>query len=254
VEEATKKALEQLGVSRKEVEVTVVKEGKRGVLGLGAEDAVVKVKLVAAAPKKPEKPEKPKKAEAAPEEKAKKPEKPKKPEKKPKKAEKAEELEEKGDLAEAAAGVLEALIERLELEASVVSEVKPPMAGGEGAPPVITLNVKGDDLGILIGRRGQTLASLQHIVRLIIANRAKARVPIVIDVEGYKQRRYDALQALARRVAEQVKERGKPFALEPMPAYERRIIHLTLSDNPDVTTESTGDGEGRKVVIVPRKH
>ena len=147
--------------------------------------------------------------------------------------------------------VLKTLLARLELEASVVAEMKPPL-GGEGAP-VVTLNVKGDDLGILIGRRGQTLASLQHIVRLIVAHQAKARVPIVIDVEGYKQRRYDALQALARRVAEQVKERGRPFALEPMPAYERRIIHLTLANSPDVATESAGEGEVRKVVIVPRK-
>jgi len=160
---------------------------------------------------------------------------------------------ERGDVAEAAAGVLETLLARLGLVASVVSETKPSVVGGEGAPGVITLNVKGDDLGILIGRRGQTLASLQHIVRLIVAHQAKARVPIVIDVEGYKQRRYDALQALALRVAEQVKAKGKPFALEPMPAYERRIIHLTLADHPDVTTESTGEGETRKVVIVPRK-
>jgi spoIIIJ-associated protein len=71
-------------------------------------------------------------------------------------------------------------------------------------------------------------------------------------VEGYKQRRYSALQALALRMAEQVKERKKPFALEPMPAYERRIIHLALADDPDVTTESTGVGEVRKVVITPR--
>jgi spoIIIJ-associated protein len=247
------------------VEVTVVKEGKRGVLGLGAEDAVVKVKpLAAATQKKTEKAEKAEKAEAAPKEKAEKPkkaekaEKPKKAEKaeKPKKPEKAEEpepLEEKGNVAEMAVSALEALIKRLGLEASVASEMKPPLAGGEDAPPVVTLNVKGDDLGILIGRRGQTLASLQHIVRLMVAHKAKARVPIVIDVEGYKQRRYEALQALARRMAEQVKERGRSFALEPMPAYERRIIHLTLADSPDVTTESTGDGEVRKVVIVPRK-
>jgi len=245
------------------VEVTVVKEGKRGVLGLGAEEAKVIVKPLSAAAK-----EKVEKAEAAPEKKPKKaekakkakkpkkaeePEKPEEPEEPEEKAEAAAMPEEGGDVAEAAAGVLEALIERLGLEASVSSEMKPPVAGGEDAPHVVTLNVKGDDLGILIGRRGQTLASLQHIVRLIVANRAKARVPIVIDVEGYKQRRYDALQALARRVAEQVKDRGKPFALEPMPAYERRIIHLTLSDNPDVTTESAGEGEGRKVVIVPRQ-
>ena len=211
VEEAIQKALEQLGVSREEAEVTVVNEGRHGILGLGAEEARVRVRPLVATPK------------------------------------------ERGDVAEAAAGVLETLLARLGLVASVVSETKPPVVGGEGAPGVITLNVKGDDLGILIGRRGQTLASLQHIVRLIVAHQAKARVPIVIDVEGYKQRRYDALQALALRVAEQVKAKGKPFALEPMPAYERRIIHLTLADHPDVTTESTGEGETRKVVIVPRK-
>jgi spoIIIJ-associated protein len=235
VEEAIQKALEQLGVSREEVKVTVVKEGRRGVLGLGAEEAKVRVRPLAAVPEKPKELKK-----------AKKPEKPKKPRK-------PEEAEERGGVDETAVGVLEDLLARLGLEAQVVSEIKPPLGGGEGAPDVVTLNVKGDDLGILIGRRGQTLAALQHIVRLIVANQAKARVPIVIDVEGYKQRRYDALQALARRVAEQVKERGRPFALEPMPAYERRIIHLTLADNPDVTTESTGDGEVRKVVIVPKK-
>jgi len=222
VEEATQKALEQLGVSREEVEVTVVKEGRRGILGLGAEEAKILVRPLAAMPKKPKKPKKP------------------------------EKPEEGGDVAEAAAGVLETLLARLELVASVVPETKPPLGGGD-APPVISLNVKGDDLGILIGRRGQTLASLQHIVRLIVAHKVKARVPIVIDVEGYKQRRYDALQALALRVAEQVKAKKRPFALEPMPAYERRIIHLTLAGNPDVTTESTGEGETRKVVIVPRK-
>jgi len=211
VEEAIQKALEQLGVSREEAEVTVVKEGRHGILGLGAEEARVRVRPLVATPK------------------------------------------EMGDVAEAAAGVLEALLARLGLVASVVPETKPPVVGGESAPGVITLNVKGDDLGILIGRRGQTLASLQHIVRLIVAHQVKARVPIVIDVEGYKQRRYDALQALALRVAEQVKAKGKPFALEPMPAYERRIIHLTLADHPDVTTESTGEGETRKVVIVLRE-
>jgi spoIIIJ-associated protein len=269
VEEATRKALEQLNVSREEVEVTVVKEGKRGVLGLGAEEAVVKVQLLAAAPEKAEKPakaEKPKKAEKPA--KPKKPEKAEKPKKgkEPEKPEEAEELEEPerpekpkklekpevaGDLAGMAASVLETLLTHLELKAQVAAEMKPPL-GGEGAQ-VIALNVKGDDLGILIGRRGQTLAALQHIVRLIVAHQAKARVPIMIDVEGYKQRRYDALQALARRVADEVKSRGRPFALEPMPAYERRIIHLTLADSPDVTTESTGEGEVRKVVIVPRK-
>ena len=77
-------------------------------------------------------------------------------------------------------------------------------------------------------------------------------MPIVIDVEEYKQRRHKALQALAFRMAERVKEKKVPFALEPMPAYERRIIHLTLADHPDVTTQSVGQDDARKVVIVPK--
>jgi spoIIIJ-associated protein len=77
-------------------------------------------------------------------------------------------------------------------------------------------------------------------------------LPIVIDVEGYKQRRCNALQALAFRIAEQVAQRGEPFALEPMPAFDRRIIHLALVDHPDVTTESSGEGEARRVVILPK--
>jgi spoIIIJ-associated protein len=135
----------------------------------------------------------------------------------------------------------------------VASQTKPPVAGGRGGSPVIALDVTGGDLGILIGRRGQTLVALQYVVRLILAHQAEARVPVVIDVEGYKQRRYEALQALALRVAEQVKTKKRAFALEPMPAYERRIIHLTLAGDPDVTTESTGEGETRKVVITPKK-
>jgi len=147
--------------------------------------------------------------------------------------------------------VLETLLSRMGVSASVACQTEPP--AGEGAGEVITLDVSGDDLGILIGRRGQTLSALQYVVRLILAHQTQARVPIVIDVEGYKQRRYEALQALAQRMAEQVKAKGRPFTLEPMLAYERRIIHLALADDPDVTTESVGEGETRKVVIMPRE-
>jgi spoIIIJ-associated protein len=78
-------------------------------------------------------------------------------------------------------------------------------------------------------------------------------LPIVIDVEGYKQRRCNALQTLATRVAEQVAQKKEPFALEPMPAFDRRIIHLALVDHQDVTTESSGEGEARRVVIIPKE-
>jgi len=152
---------------------------------------------------------------------------------------------------EVAKGVLEELLARMEVVASVVPETGPVAEEGEAATS-ITLEIEGDDLGILIGRRGQTLASLQYIVRLIVGHQTEAWLPITVDVEEYKQRRHEKLQALAWRLAEQVKTRRVPFTLEPMSAYERRIIHLALADYPDVTTESIGEGESRRVVIQPK--
>jgi len=155
------------------------------------------------------------------------------------------------DITEVAKAVLETLITKLGVVASVVPQAKL-VAGEEEEATSINLDIEGDDLGILIGRRGQTLACLQYLVRLIVGHQTEAWVPIVIDVEGYKQRRYEALQALAWRLAEQVKASKMPFTLEPMLAYERRIIHLALADHADVTTESIGDGEARRVVIRPK--
>jgi spoIIIJ-associated protein len=154
------------------------------------------------------------------------------------------------DITEVAKAVLETLITKLGVAASVVPQAK--LVAGEEEATSINLDIEGDDLGILIGRRGQTLACLQYLVRLIVGHQTEAWVPIVIDVEGYKQRRYEALQALAWRLAEQVKASKMPFTLEPMLAYERRIIHLALADHADVTTESIGEGEARRVVIRPK--
>jgi len=114
------------------------------------------------------------------------------------------------------------------------------------------LNIVGDDLGALIGRRGETLRDLQFIARLIISRRLGAWPNVVLDVEGYRARRVNALRSLAQRLAEQVQQTGRPAVLEPMPAHERRIVHLTLRDNPAVYTESTGEGEERKVQIFPK--
>ena len=159
-------------------------------------------------------------------------------------------LKEIEDIAEKAKEVLETLLAKMEVTASVELQVSPPVEEGEEETGgAISFDIKGEDLGILIGRRGQTLACLQYIVRLIVAHQAKTWVSIVIDVEGYKQRRTQALQALAWRLAEQVRTRSVPFTLEPMPAFERRIVHLALADHPDVTTQSIGVGEARKVVI-----
>lgn len=162
--------------------------------------------------------------------------------------------ENKDDLAEVAKSVLETLLELMEVPASVVPAATLLVEDEEEeAADSINLEVTGEDLGILIGRRGLTLSCLQYIVRLIVGHQTQSWLPITIDVEGYKRRRYDVLQALAWRMAEQVKTRKVPFALEPMLAYERRVIHLTLADHPDVTTQSSGEGEARKVVISPRE-
>ncbi|HLE02950.1 MAG TPA: RNA-binding cell elongation regulator Jag/EloR [Dehalococcoidia bacterium] len=145
--------------------------------------------------------------------------------------------------------VLEELLDIMKIPASIRISQPPP---GLGPPPPIALDIKGQDLGILIGRQGQTLASLQYLVNVIVALKLKAQAPIWVDVEGYKKRRYENLRTLANRIAEQVEKTGQPVTLEPMPAHERRIVHLALADHPDITTQSTGEEPARKVVIAKR--
>jgi len=207
VDEAIKKALEQLGVGRDEVEITVLSEGRSGILGIGAEEATIRVALK----KRPTE-----------------------------------------TVADIAREVLETILSKMGVTASVVSQAQAFVAE-EGEQPPTAFDVRGEDLGILIGRRGQTLASLQYLVRLITAQRMKAWIPVIIDVEGYKQRRYEALRSLALQVAERVKTERTPFNFEPMPAYERRIIHLALANHPDVTTQSIGEGEARKVTVILKR-
>jgi spoIIIJ-associated protein len=116
----------------------------------------------------------------------------------------------------------------------------------------LLVDVRGNDLSLLIGRRGETLAALQYIVRLISARQLGEAVPIVIDVQGYRARRERQLRSMARRMAQQAVERNRVMSLEPMPPSERRIIHMELRDHPKVYTESVGEGDHRKVTIVPR--
>jgi spoIIIJ-associated protein len=210
VEEATKKALTQLNVGLDEIEITVLSEGKSGILGLGSEDARIKVKLL-----------------------------------QPAKNENSEEIN-------AARNVLENLLARMGIQATVNIETAKMATLGEEEVQPLVFNVVGDDLGILIGRRGQTIDALQYLVRLITSRQIGSKIPIIIDVENYKQRRYEDLRVLALNVAAQVKVRRASFRLEPMPAFERRIIHLTLANDPDITTESIGEGEARKVVVLPK--
>ncbi len=148
--------------------------------------------------------------------------------------------------------VLEELLDLMDLKGTVLPSDEFTANDEDGELSSVGLNIEGEDLGILIGRRGQTMVSLQYIVRIIMSRKMEVNVPIVLDVEGYKQRRCEGLRLLANRLAEQVKTRKTPFTMEPMPAFERRIIHLALADHPDVITESTGISDARKVVITPK--
>jgi spoIIIJ-associated protein len=115
----------------------------------------------------------------------------------------------------------------------------------------LTLNIRGinENLGLLIGRRGETLAALQLLVNLIVSHRTRHRMRIIVDAENYRERREENLRSLALRVAQQVRNYRRSIALEAMPPHERRIVHIALSDSNDISTESIGEGEERRVVI-----
>lgn len=148
---------------------------------------------------------------------------------------------ERGTLEEAK-GVLEELLRLMEVPGTV--EVA---TGGETA----RLNVRGSDLGVLIGRRGEKLASLQHIVNLIVAKKEGEYHRIAVDVENYRGRREEQLRDVADRAAKRVLQTGKIIQLEPMPAIERRIVHMALVENAKVRTQSVGVEPNRRIVILP---
>ena len=145
-----------------------------------------------------------------------------------------------------ASSVIQTLIDHL--DADVVLTLKQVHNDDLDGP---IFEIEGDDAGLLIGRKGETLKTLQFLVRYVVSHRLDERVNLMIDVEGYQQRRHQSLENMARRVARRVSDTGRSITLEPMPANERRIVHLALSDHPGVTTESTGFGDSRQVTVQP---
>ena len=156
------------------------------------------------------------------------------------------------EVAEGAAAVakemLGQILSLMDVEAVVEEKELPP--GGRAS---FNLEIKGDDLGILIGRRGQTLSSLQYLLYLMLGHRLKEHVPLGLDVEGYLDRREESLKGLAQRMAERVVTTGQIAVMEPMTPRERRIVHLELRDYKGVRTQSIGEGDYRKVTIVPSR-
>jgi len=142
------------------------------------------------------------------------------------------------------------LLGRIGVNADVVAVDNPstvPLDKEE--PPTIFLDILGTDLGMLIGRRGDHLAQIQYLVNMIVNRRIETWTRVVLDVEGYRSRREESLVALAERVARQVIRGKRPISLEPMPPNERRIIHLTLRQHPEVATQSSGEGNQRHITV-----
>lgn len=148
------------------------------------------------------------------------------------------------DVVKTTSEVIDNIISLLGVEVvSTLTQVEREDLGG----PVF--EIEGDDAGLLIGRRGDTLKALQFLVKYLVSQKLNANVNMLVDVEGYQDRRYQSLMSMARRVAQRVTDSGRPITLEPMPPNERRIVHMALADHPRVTTESTGSGSSRQVVV-----
>ncbi len=216
VSEAVELALTQLGKDRDEVAIAVLESGE------GEEEALVRVSVV-------------------------------------------EDEEEEGssasvsdtdDVIMLARDFLDELLKRMDIHA-YVTVVKSRVPGQHGEDEeTITLHVEGADeqaMKLMIGRRGETLQSLQFLLNMLVSRHVHRWPQLVVDVGNYRQRRREALEGLAHRMAERVLQSGRAIMLEPMAAYERRIVHLALRGDAGVYTQSTGEGDNRKVVIYPSK-
>ncbi len=220
VEEAIEKGLSDLGLPRDAVDITILDEGGSGILGIGSRQARVRISILG------ENEDQEAEETSAP----------------------VREKNEDQTL-NLVEEIVSELLEKMNLEATVSAKY------GEKSDKLphdpILVDISGNDLSVLIGRRAKTLNALQYITRLILGKELEHGIPLSIDVEGYRERRELQVRQLARRVAEQVADTKREQSLEPMPPNERRFAHLELQDETLVYTESSGQEPYRKVVIHP---
>ncbi|MCJ7626053.1 MAG: Jag N-terminal domain-containing protein [Anaerolineaceae bacterium] len=246
VEDAIEKGMTQLGVSRDDIEIEVLDEGNRGIFGLGNRQARIKLTIVtdeshfsSTEPGKTLEKEDPgeevtsdtKESEEISEENS------------------AEGLStEEENILDVARNVVEELLLRMKVKTSVHARFRPSQESDSES--AVLVDISGDDLSILIGRRAETLNALQYISGLIISKELGRWIPLTIDVQGYRQRREQQIRQLACRMAEQAEKTGRRQSLEPMSANERRLVHLELRNHENVITESVGEDPYRKVTII----
>jgi spoIIIJ-associated protein len=226
VEEALARGLEQLAVSEDRVDLEVLDEGTRGFLGFGARQ--VRVRLTLKSADEPDRPDATSRVDFA-----------------------SQPPAADGDsLLNFSAQTARELLAKMKLPAKVTAKYGDPDEGGD--TPIL-IDIRGDELSILVGRRAETLNALQYILGLIVSKEAQHWIQVVVDVEGFRARREKQLQQLARRMADQAVRTGKRQILEPMSSAERRIVHLELRNHADVYSESIGEEPARKVTILLKK-
>jgi spoIIIJ-associated protein len=231
VDEAVAQGLAELGLPPESVDVEVLDSGSRGLFGLGGRQ--VRIRLTVKGEQAAGEEERP--VAAAVQEATTPP---------------AEEVPAgDDDLLRTSEQVVIDLLEKMRVRAGV--QTRYGEAGEDGERPV-QIDIRGDDLGVLIGRRAEILNAMQYLVNLMVSKQVEHWVQITIDVEGYRARRERQLRQMARRMADQAVRTGRRQVLEPMAASERRLIHIELRDHPQVSTQSIGEEPARKVTIVPK--
>jgi len=245
VNDAITEACMQLGLASTDIEYEVIEKGSAGFLGIGAKQAVID-----AWKKSEDKPKKERKVEKKVE---KKPEKPVEKEEKPveelkveKEVEEVAEKEEKlaevePQTKEACEKFLKDVLKSMGMEVNLTTEIDE-----DGA---LSINMEGEDMGILIGKRGQTLDSLQYLTNRVANKMQEGYVRVKLDTENYRARRKETLENLAKNIAHKVKRTKRSVSLEPMNPYERRIIHSALQGDKYISTHSEGEEPYRRVVV-----
>jgi spoIIIJ-associated protein len=250
IDEAIEQGLDQLGLPKDAVEIEILDSGSKGLLGLGHRQARIRLSIreeeAIAGVRETEKPKSSNDAKPPVE---KTPSKTASPDGKVK-PQKEISLGDDHEL-QVAKAVVEEMLDKLKVFAKVnTTYVEPEEKGNDRT---IFIEITGEDLSILIGRKSEILNALQYITSLIVCRELGKWVPLMIDIQGYRARRESQLRRLADRMADQAILTGKKQVLEPMTAGERRIIHVQLKDHPDVTTESVGEEPNRKVTISLKK-
>jgi len=231
IEEALEQGLNQLGLTRNDVDVEILDEGKKGLLGLGSRQARIAIKIKSKGEPAKEQPTEPDLSQPL--------------DAKPTRDEPAQDEPEEVSIARE---TIQIILEKMLVNADI--SVRLGESDANRVQPVL-IDIEGKDLSFLIGRRAETINALQYITGLIVGRELGRWIPVQIDVQHYRQRREDELRKLARISADQVITTGRKQVLEPMPPNERRIIHIELKDNPKVETASIGEEPRRKVTIRP---